>query len=145
MLKKYDTLYMLVKDEVGFNFLAPTRKREYVEARALYIHILLNYHGLGYSQVATIIRHIGGKFGLKYDHSKVIHAEKMWSVYRRFNKDLDKTLNILLPKLGIGDKQVEKLFIKERVEEFDDSKIDKVMELVSDLYLKDVKVITEKV
>ena len=79
-----------VTEITGLNVFRNTRKREYIEARALLNFILKNIKGM----TLYAIRDFYIENNKAYDHATVLHSISNFDMYRKYNKKLDKQLNL---------------------------------------------------
>ena len=70
----------------GVNIFQNTRKREYVELRALVCYTLREDLNFGLQKIADYFK----SKCKKMDHSSVIHLIKMYPIYKKHNKYLEK-------------------------------------------------------
>ena len=70
----------------GVDIFKNTRKREYVELRALVCYTLREDLNFGFQKIADYFK----SRGKKMDHSSVIHMIKMYPIYKMHNKYLEK-------------------------------------------------------
>ena len=126
MKRRVERLIKLIKDETGLDIFRNTRKREYVEARALFTYMLKTY--LGYR--LTDIQMIYSKHGYEIHHATLIHAIRNFEpVYVPFNTPLkelyDKAINLFDTKTDFKIR-----YIKNKVDYIPDEKLDEVKYLV---------------
>ena len=69
----------------GLNIFDNTRKKEYVELRALVCHTLRDEFKFGYQRIAEYFN-VKGK---TMKHCNAIHLVKMYPIYRKDNKNLE--------------------------------------------------------
>ena len=81
-----------LKELTGLNIFKNTRRREYVEIRAVFFHILRHKHRLTLRGIQDIFE----QNGKKINHATIVHSLKEYDVYCRANKDLDK-INDMFP------------------------------------------------
>ena len=72
-------------DITGLNIFDNTRKKEYVELRALVCHTLRDEFKFGYQRIAEYFN-VKGK---TMKHCNAIHLVKMYPIYRKDNKNLE--------------------------------------------------------
>lgn len=81
----------LIYQSTGIDVFKNTRKREYVEFRALYNYIL---HKI-MNKSLTWIRDNYIENGKNYDHATVIHSLNMFDVYSKYNEKIMPLFNEL--------------------------------------------------
>jgi hypothetical protein len=108
----------------GIDPFEKTKKRDVVEARALYIHLLTKYHKVRPYKVSRM---------LKLNHATVLHSQKNFDIYLRYNKELEGWLYemLLSQKKGI---EMKKQYIKLKLDHLRDEDIMELCNQVRDLY-----------
>lgn len=124
-----DLITEKIIDRSGLDIFKNTRKREYVEARALLIHILTFEFRMGRTAIAEYVT----RKGYTLNHTSIVHSLRMYDTYMRFSpamrnwyRDLDldgdreaynmqKKIKQMLPHLLRGDlrdlhKQVNEMY-----------------------------------
>lgn len=81
-----------LKDLTGCDVFKNTRKREYIEVRALYNFILYDVKGYTLHEIKRLYLNNGKP----YDHSTVLHSLKQFDVYKRYNPNYDEWIKTLL-------------------------------------------------
>lgn len=84
----------LVKQEYGYDVDSPTRKREVVEARAMFYSVLKNFTNLTLTGIARTV----GK-----NHATVLHGLKNFELWRKQNKYLEFAFKNVVYKLETLD------------------------------------------
>ena len=79
-----------ISNITGLDIFRNTRKREYIEARALLNFILKNTKGM----TLYAIKDFYIANGKAYDHATVLHSLSNFDMYRKYNKNIDKWLKI---------------------------------------------------
>ena len=111
-------LYDHFNKETGIDIFRNTRKREYVEARAVFNFVLYNVHNLGLNDIARFYK--ANK--KNYDHATVYHSLNNFDVYNLYSKEVSEWLHILEDyakgdaKRSLCKKLINKLS-KEKIEE----------------------------
>tara|TARA_R110001606_G_scaffold360045_1_gene512588 strand:- start:402 stop:818 length:417 start_codon:yes stop_codon:yes gene_type:complete len=126
------------KNEFGFDFLKQTRKREYIEARAVLINYFYNYKGMGLTQIA---RTIGLISEWKPNHATIYHALKQYDIYCRYNKKLD---TVLKKVIGISSVNDMKTYIQHTVANLDDSTVSEMFKTAAESYTKKLEQIEKE-
>jgi hypothetical protein len=126
MKRRVERLIKLIKDETGLDIFRNTRRREYVEARALFTYMLKTYFGCRLSDIQMIY----SQNGYEIHHATLIHAIKNFEpVYIPFNKPLkemyEKSINLFDTK---ADFKIR--YIKNKVDQVPEEKLDEVKYLV---------------
>tara|TARA_R110000822_G_scaffold19641_1_gene63940 strand:+ start:54 stop:563 length:510 start_codon:yes stop_codon:yes gene_type:complete len=73
-------------DITGIDIFKNTRKKEYVELRALVCYTLREDLEFGYQRIADYFK----SQGREMLHSNVIHLVKMYPIYKKYNKNLER-------------------------------------------------------
>lgn len=84
----------LVKQEYGYDVDSPTRKREVVEARAMFYSILKNFSNLTLASIARTV---------DKNHATVLHGLKNFEQWRKQNKYLNFAFKNVVYKLEALD------------------------------------------
>ena len=84
MNKDYLKISERIIEMTGVDIFQNTRKREYVELRALVCHIFRNKMNMRWTTIANFFT----SMGKKTDHASVIHLVKMYPIYKKSNEDL---------------------------------------------------------
>ena len=108
--KNIDFILSVIESETGLNVLNPTRKRQYVDARAMACFIMSRKLNLTLSQIGEI---------LNKNHATVLHSLKLFdNLYEtdyRFKEKFDKIKGIYCNKtpveepLDLKDEHIKKL------------------------------------
>tara|TARA_R110000744_G_scaffold145383_3_gene257989 strand:+ start:230 stop:655 length:426 start_codon:yes stop_codon:yes gene_type:complete len=138
----------ITKEIIKFNFefdldlFKHTRKREYVEARAVFYYYLHTYCRM---RLTDIVNEVAKETGWKPNHATILHAIKNYPVYVRFNKDLETRFLGYLDSVGGRNNRVA--FIQNALLKLNEDKIDAVYDIVQTAYeevrAKQVEVIKE--
>tara|TARA_R100000951_G_scaffold32887_1_gene27963 strand:+ start:1735 stop:2178 length:444 start_codon:yes stop_codon:yes gene_type:complete len=81
-----DDIKIIIQEESGLdNILKNTRKRNYVDARRIYYHILRNYHYLSLDKI--------GKLSGNRNHATVLHGLRNVDFLIKYDPDLSKLFN----------------------------------------------------
>jgi len=105
-----DYIAALLKNMSGINVFENTRKRYIVEARALFVYILRDVHGLTYYQIRDYFRTKGKAF----DHSTALHAYNNYPMYCKYNPKLNIWFETLLDTSN--DSQAKKIQAKRLID-----------------------------
>ena len=116
-----------VKSVTKLDPLKKTRKMEYVEARALLIHLLYNECNLGYTQICKFFKENG-----KYiHHATVMHSLKNFEMYIRYSKTLKLYHTEILAIGSRGSVPAKIDYVKQRLEEVNPFLIEEIYNLIS--------------
>lgn len=111
-----------------------TRRREVIEARALFIHILNKYEKVRPTDISRKI--ILGN--IKINHATVLHSLNMFSVYRKFNKNMTIWLDNILTSEKNEDIEIKKQYIKDMVDVIEDKYILELNNKARDLFEENI-------
>lgn len=79
-----DLITEKIIDRSGLDIFKNTRKREYVEARALLIHILTFEFRMGRTAIAEYVT----RKGYPLNHTSIVHSLRMYDTYMRFSPSM---------------------------------------------------------
>jgi len=82
-----------------------TRKRDYVDCRALVCYLLRNKLQMRWTNIAVFFK----ENGKDMNHATVMHLEKNYPYYKKHNKMLDEMENMLLFKGGLNYDQIDQV------------------------------------
>ena len=103
----------VLKIITGINVFENSRKREVVETRALLVYILREVENMSLFSVRDFFR----ANGKEYDHSTVLHAQKSYAMYSKYNKKLQEYFDLFLQKSDSMNSK--KLLAKELIDSSD--------------------------
>ena len=116
-----------VKKVTGHDPYDRNRRRETIESRALYIHILHKYHKKGCLEIAR---------GLVLTHATVLHSIKNFDIYIHYNSELEGWLYEILMNEKQGKIGMRKEFIKIKLDYLLDEDVIELSNQVRDMYEK---------
>ena len=105
----------LVKQEYGYDVDSPTRKREVVEARAMFYSVLKNFTNLTLTGIARTV----GK-----NHATVLHGLKNFDLWKKQNKYLEFAFKNVVYKLDTLDEVENNIDVMEQRRELLKAKMD---------------------
>ena len=86
MNKDYLKISERIIEMTGIDMFKNTRKREYVELRALACYIFRKKMNMRWTSIANFFT----SMGKKTDHASVIHLVKMYPIYKKSNEELSE-------------------------------------------------------
>ena len=89
----------------GLNIHSNTRKRPYVEHRALVCYLLREKLNMRWKDIAAFFK----SQGKNMDHASAMHLVKMYPIYKRDNKDLNEFENTFVFKSRIPYDEIDKV------------------------------------
>jgi hypothetical protein len=116
----------IIKEELGLDVTQESRKREIIEARALYFYLLKRLYP------KRTLQSIGDT--LNKNHATIIHSLKNYKMYEEYNSKLFDTKNLILHLFGEQpEEQSELMKFKKKV--FDlENKPKPRYEIIENLY-----------
>jgi len=112
-----------------------TRKREYVEARALLCYILRKHKKMTYREITEFFC----ENNKSINHTTIIHYIKNFESYIKFNRKLNQMMNTIIMNMNETDYRSRRDFIKLKADVLNKSSIDSVLELIHKLHNKEIK------
>lgn len=94
-LNDADYISDLVKLVSGLDIFNNTRKRNYIEARALFYIILREDYGASYLWIRDYME----SKGKSCDHSTVIHSVNQYEIYKLYSKYLEDWREMILKQI----------------------------------------------
>ena len=117
------------------NIFDNTRKREYVEARALLCYILRKHKKMTYREITEFFC----ENNKPINHATIIHYIKNFESYIKFNRKLNQMMNTVVMNMNETDYRSRRDFIKLKADVLNKSSIDSVLELIHKLHNKEIK------
>lgn len=115
--------------EFNFKFLKPTRKREYVEARALFFYYLYTYCKM---RNTDIVQKVKEHTGWNINHATVLHSLNNYEMYAAYNPDLEIKLLCIINVIKQNYDKVT--YIREIVPRLSNEVIDDIHAKVSEIH-----------
>ena len=132
-MRKELHLAAYIKEYTDLDIFDNTRKREYVEFRALYNYILHNIM----KKSLTWIRNNYIANGKNYDHATVIHSLKMFDTYQKYNPKIMPLFNELCKG---RDSPAEKIaFVDTALRHMRKDEVEEVSSLVHELLTQNIR------
>lgn len=117
------------------NIFDNTRKRVYVEARALLSYILRKHKKMTYREIVQFFY----ENNKSINHATIIHYIKNFESYIKFNRKLNQMLNTIIMNMDETDYRSRRDFIKLKADVLNKSSVDSVLELINKLHKKEIK------
>lgn len=111
-----------------------TRKREYVEARALLCYILRVHKQMTYRSIVEFFT----EKNKPINHATIIHYINNFESYIKFNHKLNQMLNAVIMKMDKRNYKSRREFIKLKADVLSKSSIDTVLDLITKLHNKEL-------
>tara|TARA_B110000503_G_scaffold12308_1_gene16750 strand:- start:4530 stop:4919 length:390 start_codon:yes stop_codon:yes gene_type:complete len=91
-MTEIDIVAKRINEKLNLNIFENTRRREYVDGRALFCYVLRNKYGFTLHHIAEVFNTKGKKF----DHSSVVHNLKGFEQTRKYNPTVNSMVTDLL-------------------------------------------------
>jgi hypothetical protein len=129
MKRRINSLINTINEEAGIDIFRNTRKRDYVEARALLTYLLRNYFGMRLSEIQRLFK----TNGYPIHHATLLHALKNFKdTYLPYNPFLqgvyDKASTTLNNKTEFKIRHIQN-----RIQDIPEEKLDEVKQLIDEL------------
>ena len=130
MTTKTRELIKTIEENFGVNLFDKTRLRGVIEARALLIHILRDYHKMRLIDIQRVF----AERGYSIHHATLLHAEKNFNDYLRFSPQLRELTEMVLA--NYNHKVSFKIqYIKNALNDITEEKLNEMYE-----YIKETKI-----
>jgi len=130
MTTKTRELIKTIEENFGVNLFDKTRLRGVIEARALLIHILRDYHKMRLIDIQRVF----AERGYSIHHATLLHAEKNFNDYLRFSPQLRELTEMVLG--NYNHKVSFKIqYIKNALNDITEEKLNEMYE-----YIKEAKI-----
>jgi len=130
MTTKTRELIKTIEENFGVNLFDKTRLRGVIEARALFIHILRDYHKMRLIDIQRVF----AERGYSIHHATLLHAEKNFNDYLRFSPQLRELTEMVLG--SYNEKSSFKIqYIKNSLNSITEEKLNEMYE-----YIKETKI-----
>jgi hypothetical protein len=133
-MKPLDQIVTKINALAGLNILDNTRKREYIEARAVFCVIAYKYVGLNLSQVAQYFK----DRGKSSDHATILHALKNYEIYSKYNSQLNLWLSDIVCSTDLKVTSKKQIAIH-KISQMSETNIDLLEKPIEMIYLKNIK------
>ena len=125
MNAKTRELINVIEENFGVKLFDKTRLRGVIEARALFIHILRDYHKMRLIDIQRVF----AEKGYSIHHATILHAETNFPNYLKYSKELrNQTERVLATYDQKTSFKIQ--YIKNSLEDFSDTQIDKIYESI---------------
>lgn len=126
MINQYKEIANKINTFTDVNIFENTRRRNVVEARAVFTYILRNYFNLGLTRIANVYK----SQGKDMNHATVLHSINNWEVYV-FNEP--KLADIVLQVMNDtdnADTKVKRDWIKSKVQFLTTQQVNEVQNII---------------
>jgi hypothetical protein len=129
MRRRVNNLINVINDQAGIDIFRNTRKRDYVESRALLTYLLREYFGMRLSEIQRLFH----RNGYPVHHATLIHAIKNFKdTYLPYNPFLqevyDKAISTINTKAEFKIRQIQN-----KIQDIPEDKLDEVRQLIDEL------------
>tara|TARA_R110002167_G_scaffold304975_1_gene509168 strand:+ start:364 stop:762 length:399 start_codon:yes stop_codon:yes gene_type:complete len=107
-----------------------TRRREYVEARALLMYLYYNVCRLNLSQIARLFQ----EQGKGCHHATVLHSLRNFEMYKKFNPRFNEMVTDVLSQGSWGTHAEKIEYIKQRLFDIPKEVVEDVYDIISNEY-----------
>lgn len=118
-----------IKALSGLDVFKITRKREYVEVRALLNHILFKYKRMPLHQIVDFYN----KNGWNINHATLIYSIKTFSTHSMYNYNLNIWLKQLVIEIDEMDNTTKREYIKSKLKTLRSEDIDELTMVISNM------------
>jgi len=132
-MKHLDQIVSRLNALAEIDILNNTRKREYVEARALFCTIAYTYVNLNLTQVADYLK----KRGKSSDHATVLHAIRNYEIYSKYNANLELWLSDIICNNDLNIASQKQMMIH-KINQMTDENIDLLQPPMELIYQKNI-------
>ncbi len=119
-----------VSKHLGIDIWQNTRKRKYVEGRALVATIYRDFLRMRLADIVRVFR----SNEKKCHHATVLHLLKMYNVYVKYNPVLAQILAEVVCDSNVSTESVRRMFIKQHLNNIDNEVVQEIYELVYNNY-----------
>ena len=127
MTTKTRELIKTIETSFGVNIFDKTRLRGVIEARALFIHILRDYHKMRLIDIQRVF----AEKGYSIHHATLLHAENNFQNYLRFSKPLrDLTEEVLDSYDKKSSFKIQ--YIKNSLKDISDTQLNEIYQTIKD-------------
>lgn len=132
-MKPLDKIILKINALAELDVLENTRKREYIEARALFCVIAYKYVGANLTQIATYLK----KRGKSSDHATVLHAIKNYEIYSKYSNYLDVWLSDIICNTDLKVASKKQIMIH-KISQMSEKNVDLLEKPIELIYLKNI-------
>jgi len=119
-----DNIKDKINDTLGIDIFRNTRKREYVDGRALFYFILREHFKYSLSRIGNIC----GRYGVKKDHATVLHALRDFEIRLKYNPKFNDIIDNLIEH---GERQVNLNYAKENLNKLNERELAKLVKYLT--------------
>jgi len=132
--KKAQELAKTIQRLTNINPFAKSRQQQVVEIRSLYNYILFKYFNFTLSNIRDIHQDNGQK---THSHATVYHSLNNFTMYRKYNKQLDIFLSDITQNYTTFDRDAKIKAIQYKIEFLSNKTLIYISEYVNDMFLQE--------
>ena len=132
--KKAQELAKTIQRLTNINPFAKSRQQQVVEIRSLYNYILFKYFNFTLSNIRDIHQDNGQK---THCHATVYHSLNNFTMYRKYNKQLDIFLSDITQNYTTFDRDAKIKAIQYKIEFLSNKTLIYISEYVNDMFLQE--------
>jgi hypothetical protein len=130
MRNKVISLILEINNLARLDIFKPSRKRKYVEARSLFVHIMFKYYKY---RLRDLVEIFAGR-GYPITHASIIYSIKSFEIYIKYNQDLQAWYEAIMLDLDedLGEARID--FIVPKLKYLSEDDLLKLSTLVKEMY-----------
>ena len=132
--KKAQELAKTIQSLTNINPFVKSRQQQVVEIRSLYNYILFKYFNFTLSNIRDIHQDNGQK---THSHATVYHSLNNFTMYRKYNKQLDIFLSDITQNYSSFDRDAKIKAIQYKIEFLSNKTLMYISEYVNDMFLQE--------
>lgn len=132
--KKAQELAKTIQRLTNINPFVKSRQQQVVEIRSLYNYILFKYFNFTLSNIRDIHQDNGQK---THSHATVYHSLNNFTMYRKYNKQLDIFLSDITQNYTSFDRDAKIKAIQYKIEFLSNKTLMYISEYVNDMFLQE--------
>ena len=132
--KKAQELAKTIQRLTNINPFVKSRQQQVVEIRSLYNYILFKYFNFTLSNIRDIHQDNGQK---THSHATVYHSLNNFTMYRKYNKQLDIFLGDITQNYSSFDRDAKIKAIQYKIEFLSNKTLMYISEYVNDMFLQE--------
>ncbi len=115
-----DNIKDKINETLGIDIFRNTRKREYVDGRALFYFILREHFRYSFTKIGKLC----GRYGVKKDHATVLHSLRDFEIRLKYNPEFNDIINDLIEH---GERQVNLQYAKDNLNKLNEKELAKLV------------------
>lgn len=119
-----DNIKDKINDTLGIDIFRNTRKREYVDGRALFYFILREHFKYSLTRIGKLC----GKYGVAKDHATVLHSLRDFEIRLKYNPKFNDIIDNLIEH---GERQVNLNYAKDNLNKLNERELNKLVKYLT--------------